>query len=232
MKGGVGKTTIDAFLAQALSLLGFKVLVIDMDPNNNLTDYFLRDISIETISSKNIRQTLTGRINIEEVVYSTALQVDCIPATPKLASVNSELHNDFGSVLLFEKSLRSLDYDYVIIDSPPADCYELRASLYVSDLVICPISYSRWSLQGYEMLDEMILTNRRAGKNTELVCVPSNVSPKKSEGIIEIGDTIPITKTHISRSESLENAVTLGTRIKSNSNAAIQFLELARELSK
>nr|WP_254056033.1 ParA family protein [Leptospira mayottensis] len=60
MKGGVGKTTIDAFLAQALSLLGFKVLVIDMDPNNNLTDYFLRDISIETISSKNIRQTLTG----------------------------------------------------------------------------------------------------------------------------------------------------------------------------
>ncbi|EMN94783.1 VirC1-like protein, partial [Leptospira interrogans serovar Medanensis str. UT053] len=54
MKGGVGKTTIDVFLAQAFFQLGFRVLVVDMDPNNNLTDYFLRAISVGAISSQNI----------------------------------------------------------------------------------------------------------------------------------------------------------------------------------
>ncbi|WP_061232529.1 ParA family protein [Leptospira noguchii] len=232
MKGGVGKTTIDVFLSQALVQQDFRVLVVDMDPNNNLTDYFLRAISVEKISANNIKHVLTGRIPIEDAIYPTEFGVDCIPATPKLASINSELNNDFGSVVVFEKSLRGLPYDYVILDSPPADCFELRTSLYVSDLVLCPISYSRWSLQGFEILDEMIGNNIKAGKNTKLICVPSNVSPKKSENIIEIGAEIPITTTHISRNESLENAVTLGTKIKANSNAAIQFLELGKEISK
>ncbi|MDI7202052.1 AAA family ATPase [Leptospira santarosai] len=231
MKGGVGKTTIDVFLSQALALSGNKVLTIDMDPNNNLTDYFLRDVSIEAISARNIRHVITGRISIEEAIYSNNFDVDCIPATPKLASINSELNNDFGSVIVFEKTLRGLNYDYIILDSPPADCFELRTSLYVSDLVLCPISYSRWSLQGFEILDDMIGMNRKAGKNTKIICVPSNVSPKKSEGIIEIGNEIPVTATHIARNESLENAVTLGSKIKANSIAGNQFNELAKEIS-
>lgn len=231
MKGGVGKTTIDAFLSQAFAALGKKVLTIDMDPNNNLTDYFLRDVSIDDISSKNVRHVLTGRVEAIESIYKTQFDVDCIPATPKLASINSELNNDFGSVLVFEKSLRSLTYDFIILDSPPADCFELRTSLYVSDIVLCPISYSRWTLQGFEILEDMIATNRKAGKQTKSICVPSNVSPKKSEGILDIGSEIPISDTHISRNEGLENAVTLGTKIKTNSIAWNQFIELAKELS-
>lgn len=232
MKGGVGKTTIVAFLSQAFASLGKKVLIIDMDPNNNLTDYFLRETLIDEISSKNIRHVLTGRLEIPQAIYTTTFEVDCIPATPKLASINSELNNDFGSVLVFEKSLRDLKYDFILLDSPPADCFELRTCLYVSDIVICPISYSRWTLQGYEILEDMIGINRKSGKKTKSICVPSNVSPKKSEGILEIGNDIPVSETHISRNEGLENAVTLGTKIKTNSIAWNQFIDLAKELSK
>ncbi|TGK36258.1 ParA family protein [Leptospira andrefontaineae] len=231
LKGGVGKTTDAVFLGQAYSSLGKRVLVADLDPNNNLTDYYLRNISVDEISARNIKHVFLGRIELKDAVYQTSFGPDCIPATPKLASINSELNNDFGAVLLFDKMLKESGYDIIILDTPPADCFELRAGVFVSDLVVCPISYSRWTIHGYEILEDMVSTNRKTGRKIDLICLPSNVSPKKSEGLLEITDQIPVLQTHITRNDGLENAVTLGAKLKVTSNAWSQFLDLAHEVA-
>ncbi|WP_411821280.1 ParA family protein [Leptospira sp. 'Mane'] len=228
LKGGVGKTTIAAFLGQAIRKRK-KILVCDIDPNNNLTDFFLRDVDIKELQSRNIYHSLTGRKELSDCIFKTGFDIDCIPATPELAMVGSELMNDFGSVLRFESDLKSLKYDLILLDTPPSLTYELQASIYVSDLILCPISYNRWTVHGYQLLENQVIKQKKAGKKIKLLGVPSMVTAKKSEALSDV-DEIPLTKTHILKSEALENAIILGTALKESSNAWTQFESLAKEV--
>ena len=65
LKGGVGKSTLAIFLSQALAQLNTRVLVIDADPNNNMTDYFLRKIPSEEIESRNLYHVLAGKLSAD-----------------------------------------------------------------------------------------------------------------------------------------------------------------------
>ncbi len=228
LKGGVGKTTIAAFLALAIQKRK-KILVCDIDPNNNLTDFFLRDTPVKELQTRNIYHSLTGRKELADCIFETDFGVHCIPATPDLAIVGSELMNDFGSVMRFEAELKSLKYDAIILDTPPSLTYELQASIYVSDMILCPISYNRWTVHGYQLLEAQVVKQKRSGKKTKLMGVPSMVTAKKSEALQDVNE-IPLTKTHVLKSEALENAIILGTPLKESSNAWIQFESLSKEI--
>ena len=146
LKGGVGKTTCAAFLAQALTAEGARVLVVDIDANNNLTDYFLRDTTAQELEARNVRHVLVDGLKPVEAVHHSAHGIDIIPATPELHSVGIELASDPGALLRFPVDLRQLDYDFIVIDSPPALVIELRAALYAANLVLVPIAFSRWTI--------------------------------------------------------------------------------------
>lgn len=83
LKGGVGKTSLSVFLSQALSHKG-KVLAIDLDPNNNLTDYFLRDENPDRVDEFNIYHLLRGKKTFSECTFNGRLNLSVIPATPEL----------------------------------------------------------------------------------------------------------------------------------------------------
>ena len=66
LKGGTGKTTVAVNLALALAVVGKKVLVVDCDANNNLTDFFLRDAGSDEIDRRNILQELRRRFQLTQ----------------------------------------------------------------------------------------------------------------------------------------------------------------------
>ena len=109
---------------------------------------------MEAIEERNLYHVLTNRKRIEDCIFHTYLSVDVLPATPILSRIEVELARDPGALLRFPTLVRSLDYDYVVIDTPPSISFALTAALYTCDVVISPVSWSRWTIQGYSLLKE------------------------------------------------------------------------------
>lgn len=237
LKGGVGKTTLTAFLAQALKAMGKRVLVVDLDHNNNLTDYYLRDDDTAWIDECNIRHVLTGKVSPYKAIGhvlshdANGPRPHIIPATPSLAQVGYELATNPGAVLLFRKKLRELeDYDYILLDTPPALTIELSAGLYAADMVLVPITAHRWMVQGYQIIEaEVVKIGDVLGKAPRMLAVPSMVSDKLAETLREI-DIWQATRTVINRDPSIAAAASEGRPLREDTIAARAFATLAGEV--
>jgi chromosome partitioning protein len=226
LKGGVGKTTLSIFLTQALRSLGLLVLAVDLDHNNNLTDYYFRNFDDEQIEGRNIRHALTGALKLEQVIHAN----DAIPATPTLATVGLELSRDPAGVLRLRSALRRLDYDAVVIDTPPALTLELTAGLYAADVVLVPVSASRWTVQGYQVIEAEV---QRVGDSglpvPAILAVPSMVT--EAEGtVLQQADIWQATRCMIRRDPAIRSAATEGRELRIGTHGRNAFLELADEL--
>lgn len=227
LKGGVGKTTLAIYLAASISKTNFgkKVLIIDADPNNNLTDFFLRDESVETLEEKNLFTVLTGDAKLEDSLRKY-VGFSVLPATPTLANAQTELSNDPSSMIRFKNNLSKLGFDFVIWDTPPSLTYELYLALHGSDIVLCPIGFSRWTFQGFKLIE-------RACERLETpspICIPFNVSAKDQERIYETTGIDRITKTAIPRSAQFSKSATLGKLFSDSHELWMDFGKLTKEI--
>lgn len=229
IKGGVSKTTLAIFLSLALKRMGKRVLAIDLDPNNNLTDFFLRDFDLSPISERNVFHVLKNKMGVMEASHDSIHGVSILPSTPKLAQAGIELARDPGSILRFANKLKGLDFDFVMIDTPPSLSFELSLSLFSSDLVLSPISFNRWTVQAIEVLQEEIMNTRETKGDIELLCVPSIVTEKEEETLRKNRD-IDFTKTSILKNASIRKAVQDGRPLKENSLPFEWFMNLAKEM--
>lgn len=115
-KGGVGKTTSTINVGAGLCLQGKKVLLVDMDPQANLT-YSLR-LNSQRIDNT-IYDVLKGNINPKEALISHN-GFDILPSSIDLSGVELELANEPARETLLKHNMRDLEeYDYVLIDCPP-----------------------------------------------------------------------------------------------------------------
>lgn len=229
LKGGCGKTSIAVFLAMQFYSLRKRVLVIDMDHNNNLTDFFLRSVEPEKIERGNVYHILHGDKEYERCIYKTSFGVDVIPSTPNLARIEIELARDPGALLRFPAFLRKLDYDIVVIDTPPSISFALTAALYAVNDVLCPVSWSRWTIQGYSLLaEECLKTSESVGSSIALQAVPSMVSCVELEKLRAV-DVWNITSSYITRNVAVKNAGTGGRTLKENTKSWLEYEALAME---
>ena len=229
-KGGVSKTTVTINLAPAYVRQSKKVLMVDFDHNNNCTDYALRDIAVEDIEARNLYHVLTGKKKIEDCIFHTSSGVDIIPATPMLSRIEVELARDPGALLRFHSLLRRLDYDYIVIDTPPSISFALTAALYASEIVICPVSWSRWTIQGYSLLrEECLMASQGSGTDIKLLALPSMVTDIECEKLRAV-DIWTTTKCHISRNLAIKNCGSSGSELKKDSISWQQFEALAKEI--
>jgi chromosome partitioning protein len=229
LKGGVGKTTLSVFLAHAVRETGARVLVVDLDHNNNLTDLHLREGSIDDIEGRNIRYALNGAMRIDATIWKSG-RGDIIPATPSLATIGLELSRDPASILRLRSGLRRLEYDYIIIDTPPALTLELTAGLYACDLVLVPVSSSRWTVQGYRVIaDEVARVADGIGSAPEMIAVPSMVTEAEAD-VIQSAGIWKAAGTSIRRDPSIKNAASEGRFLRAGTSGAERFAALAAEV--
>jgi chromosome partitioning protein len=230
LKGGSGKTSLAIFLSQALTHIGRRTLAIDLDHNNNLTDYFCRDADPEQLEAMNAHHVLTGKAQPAEAIRAYGLGLDVMPCTPSIAQADIELARDPMAYQLFKTRIRKLDYDIIIIDTPPSLSAPLTAALLAADLVLSPVNLTRWTVQGFFLLQQQIDRAAEAsGEAPRLLAVPSIVTPAEAEKLAYIADW-KSTRTAIPKNAAICNAGTNGTNLKESTKGWEAYNALAGEV--
>ena len=150
-KGGVGKSTTVHALGRGLSLQGRRVLFVDLDPQGNLS-YSMQ----ATRSNTTAYELITGRAAAADTIQRTP-QGDLIPASPLLSGADIELHR-VGKEYRLKEALQPIraDYDFILIDTPPALGILTINALAASDSVIVTAQADIFSLQGIGQLSATI----------------------------------------------------------------------------
>ncbi len=158
-KGGVGKTTTSSALAAGLSsFYDKKVLAIDLDPQGSLG--FSLGLDIENCST--IYDVLTGQVPVTDAIQETDY-CDIITSNILLSGAELEFTSSDRDILLQKAIAPILDnYDYIIIDTPPALNILTVNAYAVSDHLIIPMAPEILSLLGVSQLKETIDSVRQS----------------------------------------------------------------------
>ena len=152
-KGGVAKTTSTLNLGVALSEMGHKVLLVDMDPQGNLT-------MSQGINPDDVRQSmynvLTQGLSMENVIFER--EVDLAVASIDLAGAELALASMIGRERALSKALIQVKdrYDFVLIDTPPSLGLLTINALTASDAIIVPVQCEYLSLRGLAQLQKTL----------------------------------------------------------------------------
>ena len=165
-KGGVGKTTTTFNLGVALSNMGKKVLLVDADPQSDLTTYMgwhntdNSPITLSTLINRTIRDI---NINPESAILNHDEGIDLLPSNIELASTDVSLVNAMSREYALKECLSSLKdrYDYILIDCMPSLGMLTVNALATSDRVIIPVQSEFLAARGMSHLMSTILKVRK-----------------------------------------------------------------------
>jgi chromosome partitioning protein len=152
-KGGVAKTTTTLNLGVAFAEQGMRVLLVDLDPQGNLTmSQGLNPDSIE----RSMFDVLVHRLPIQEVIHEA--EVDLAVSSIDLAGAELALSSMIGRERALEKALAPVkeNYNYILIDTPPSLGLLTINALVASDGVIVPVQCEYLSLRGLVQLENTL----------------------------------------------------------------------------
>lgn len=165
-KGGVGKTTTSINISAYLAEMGKRVLCIDMDPQGNMTSGFgLDKDSIE----KSVYELITGQEQLDECIQKEVLHnLDILPSNINLSAAEIELIGTDQKEYILRDEIAKVEenYDYIIIDCPPALSMLTINALTTAGSVLVPIQCEYYALEGLSQLIKTIsLVRERLNEN-------------------------------------------------------------------
>ncbi|MDO5145644.1 MAG: AAA family ATPase [Eubacteriales bacterium] len=153
-KGGVGKTTTSINLSACLAEKGKKVLLIDMDSQGNTTS----GLGLEKNElDRTIYEVLRGELKVQDSIVQIKNCFDdlyLIPANRNLAGAEIELITSENMQYILKEKLKSIreDFDYIIVDCPPALGMLTVNAMTAADSVLVPIQCEFYALDGLTQL--------------------------------------------------------------------------------
>lgn len=241
-KGGVAKTSSTINLGDALTELGKKILLVDNDPQGNLTS----GLGIIDTVEKTLYDCLMNELPLVEAIYKTDNPLlDIIPAGITLANAELELANTLGRESILKEIIENnpqLEYDYILIDCNPSLGLLTVNALVACDSVIIPLEAAKFSYQGIEQLVKLIQMIRKK-LNSKLAIegvlltrfdARTNLSKEFEEQLAEIfKDKMFETKIHVSSKIPDSQAVGQSViKYSPKSKPAMQYKSLAKEIIK
>ncbi len=155
-KGGVGKTTTAINLSASIALDNHDALVIDTDPQGNLSSGF--GINREALN-RSLYDVYSGRCPIEEAIVESSIpRLHIIPSTIDLLGVELELVNREEREHILSKAIACIKdkYRYIFIDCPPSLGLLTLNSLVAADSIIVPVQCEYYSLEGLGLLSRTL----------------------------------------------------------------------------
>jgi chromosome partitioning protein len=151
-KGGVGKTTSTVNLGAALARFGCRVLLIDLDPQSNLSLHFGVEAQPEQPTVHDL--LMDPSVRVEDVLTNARPGLDFIPAVTELALVEGALAHQEGMQTVLRRKLEPVfgSYDVILLDCPPSLGVLSVNALTVADEVFVPMQAHYLPLRGLEKL--------------------------------------------------------------------------------
>lgn len=244
-KGGVGKTTTTLNLACSLRELGKKILVIDLDPQANLTRCF--DVG-NSENIKTVGHLLTAELeeesySVEEYILSYD-EMDIIPSSIFLSAVETQMRSETGSERILSEIINQIreHYDYILIDiSPSLNILNINA-LCASDSVLITADTGVFAVVGIgELLKTVQKIKKRVNPKLKVQGIlltmcdnRTNLSKLLTQQVEEMYQgKIAVFKTKIPKTVKVGEAIYSGQSIKKyakGSSVDIAYDNLAKEI--
>ena len=242
-KGGVGKTTSAVNIAASLGVLGYKTLLVDLDPQGNAT-------SGVGIAKKNLKYTikdvLMNDVTAKEVILTTEFKnLSLIPSNMSLAGTEFDLLQDdtpepWATMRTAFSPIKE-EYDYIIIDCPPSLGMLTMNSLSASDGVVIPMQCEFYALEGLSQL-MITISKIKSHYNNSLTVTGILLTMYTNRLLLTQQVKNELKKhyagtlfdTHISRGVKLSEAPGFGMPVyyhDKKSKGSSEYLAVANELS-
>jgi chromosome partitioning protein len=240
-KGGVGKTTTAVNLGAGLAELGFRVLVIDLDPQGNATTGLGIDARNFEYSMYDV---IMKDVQLEDCIEPTSLRnLFVAPATIDLAGAEIELVPSFSREFKLRKAISTVvdDFDYVLIDCPPSLGLITINGLAAANEVLVPIQCEYYALEGLsQLLRNVQLVQSNLNETLEVSTIVLTMYDARTKLADQVASEVrmhfgaKVCRIVIPRTVRISEAPSFGqpiTVFDPTSRGAIAYRELAKEVS-
>jgi chromosome partitioning protein len=240
-KGGVGKTTTAVNLGASLAELGFRVLVVDLDPQGNATTGLGIDGRTFELSMYDV---IMRDAPLEDCVEPTSLKnLFVAPSTIDLAGAEIELVPSFSRELKLRKALDNVagEFDYMLIDCPPSLGLITVNGLAAADEVLVPIQCEYYALEGLgQLLRNVHLVQANLNEKLEVTTIVLTMYDGRTKLAEQVAEEVKshfgnkVCRSIIPRTVRISEAPSFGqpiTVFDPSSRGAIAYRELAKEVS-
>ncbi|AGH96830.1 ParA family protein [Pseudobdellovibrio exovorus] len=240
-KGGVGKTTTTVNLSAALAQQGYRVLVVDMDPQGNASSGL--GIKKHEVQDSNIYHVLIGEQNLQDAVFKSPKDgVWVATANPDLVGAEIELVDMPQREYRLKNALATVadQYDYVLIDCPPSLGLLTLNSLAAANSFLVPLQCEYYALEGLsQLLNTAGLVKKSINPNLHIEGILLTMFDKRNNLGHQVVEEIrshfkdKVFNAVIPRNVRLSEAPSHGVSIfgyDPKSIGALMYAELAKEL--
>lgn len=227
LKGGVGKTTSAVNLAYSMSSLGKRVLVIDLDPQTNLTPFYGK----VTQTGHTVQDVLHDFRKVKRAIYRSKYpNIDIIRGNTELKEADASTPDILKNALDRVKE----QYDICMIDTRPAFETLTLNAIFAADVLLTPVCLDKFCRDNLLLVEDIL---QELDCDIDWKIFANKVENKKSQRNTYVDmvqyHSLPIMETCISKSAAVENALEYYkpiVRHRSKCQAAQDYLDLAQEL--